>query len=864
MNSSNDSVFHAQLSYLCGRPAVVVLLVIHAALAISSLRQKSLTYDEPVRLTAGYSYWVTGDYRLDPAEPPFAQMWATVPLLIGEYRFPDRDQSAWWRGEAQPIARQFLFECGNDTAAIVFRARTMMVLLSVALGAVVYVWSRRLFGPAGGMLSLLLYAFSPSMLAHARLVTTETATCLFFVAALGGVLWVLHEVCPLSVLASGLVLAGLFLSKMSAPLILVVGVLMLGVRLISSQPLRVRLGRSFSVQRRVGRLAVWVGAITVQVAMTAGGVWAAHRFRYEGMVDAAPGRDRYCPPMRLPPHVDSWDYVLKDAGPIDRTVAWFRRHRLLPEAYLYGVAYQFDMIQIGYAFLNGHRNVTGWCSFFPYTLVVKTPLALFGLLLLAVAAALARRRRDPSARQTDPATVSGVLAILIFLAAYWATALGSHLNIGHRHILPTYPFMFILAGGAAAWWWRGPRLMRWLTAGCAALFALAALRIHPDYLAYFNMLAGGPENAYKHLVDSSLDWGQDLPALKTRLDQHARTLHFAGAPGPVYLSYFGTDNPERFGIDAIMLPSHLPWQPSRLEPLRTGLYCISATMLQLMYAMPTNAWTESYEGLYQLLKPDCERAERPIRVTQDDLRAYWLLRFARLCSALRARRPDDAVNYTILIYRLTDDQIAAALDGPPIEVVPDDPLTQGPEQLVWMSLLGRLSARRGLDDQALRQFQRVLHYDPGHVEAASGSARILVDRGQFDRATTALRRTVERNPSDIRLLNDLAWLLATAPRAADRDGSEAIRLAERACRLSKEEHLTLLDTLAAACAEAGQFARALQCAQRAEALARQGGLTSQADQIAKRIALYETHTPYHQHARPPTRPATRATPAAVQ
>lgn len=68
---------------------------------------------------------------------------------------------------------------------------------------------------------------------------------------------------------------------------------------------------------------------------------------------------------------------------------------------------------------------------------------------------------------------------------------------------------------------------------------------------------------------------------------------------PVYLSYFGTDNPERFGIEAIMLPSHMPWRPPKFETLTGRIYCISATMLQLMYVMPTNEWTETYEARRQ-------------------------------------------------------------------------------------------------------------------------------------------------------------------------------------------------------------------------------------------------------------------------
>ncbi len=793
---------------LCRWPAAIVLLTIHAALAIGSLRGKSATFDEVVRLTAGYAYWVTGDYRLDPAEPPLAQMWASLPLLLEDYRFPDLNQPAWWIGDAESIGRQFFFGLDNDTSAMLSQARTMIVLLSVALGLLVYLWSRWLFGPGGAVLSLVLYAFSPNMLAHGRLVTTETAACLFFVAALGGIWWVLCEVKPASALASSVGLAGLFLSKMSAPLIIVAGALMLVVRVVSRRPLPVRLGRTFLIRHRIARLGVWMGVIVLQICVVAAGIWGAHRSRYAGMVDTVPGRDRYCPPVPLPPDASSWDYVLNEAGAVGRVVGWFRQHRLLPESYLYGVAFQFRALGAGYGFLNGERRISGWRTFFPYCLAVKTPLGLFGLLILAGVAAVWWRQSTQENRGTsDPAAVMGVVAIVIFLAAYWVAAVRSQVNIGHRHILPTYPFMFILAGGAATWWRTRVRFTRWATAGCAAAFAGASVWIWPDYLAYFNLTIGGPKKAYQHLVDSSLDWGQDLPGLKRWLDEQASAGDDHSASPPVYLSYFGTDTPERFGIEATMLPSHMPWRRPSLETLRSGTYCISATMLQLMYIMPTNDWTETFETAYLVLRPEYGNG-LPDKHVPEEAEAFRLLRFARLCAALRRRLPDDQVNHTMLVYRLSDGYLAGVLDGPPAKVVPDRPIAAGPEQITWMARLARMLARRG----------------------------------QVDRAVSVYRGAAAHSPNDVDVLNGLAWLLATCRDDDIRDGPEALRLATRASRFAVGERWDVLATLGAACAEVGQFTWAAQCAHRAEALARQAGFIAQAEQIAKRAASYRDRT----------------------
>lgn len=888
-----------------------MLLSLHAGLAVSSMARKSATFDEVVRLTSGVSYWVTGDYRLDPAEPPLAQMWAALPVLAGEYTFPDLDQPAWWISDAESIGRQFFFALDNDTDAILFRARVMIVLLSVACGALVFLWSRRLFGLWGGLMSAGLYAMSPNMLAHARLVTTETATCLFFVAALGALWWVLCEVRPLSVLACGLAMAGLFLSKMSAPLIIPVGVVMVAARLVFTVPLRLRAGRwSTAVRNRFARVGVLIAPAVVVTLIAMGGLWAAHRFRFEGMVEAVDGRDRYCPPSPISPDESSWDFVLEDAGLVGDLVERFRWRRLLPESYLYGVAFQFKALDMGYGFLCGERRVTGWWWFFPYCLAVKTPLALFGLLALAGVGAIVRGRQaglavtdESSARQprtdgpgagggpteepgeggvradshangadshpsiahahaepagcrTDPMhdhdrmiRTLGLIAIGTFLAVYWVLAIRSTVNIGHRHILPTYPFLFILAGGAVAWW-RSWRPMRWVVLALTVAFAAASLWIWPDYLAYFNRLAGGPSRGYRHLVDSSLDWGQDLPALRRHLKgvptgPDARP----PVPDPIYLSYFGTDSPDRFDIDAAMLTSHMPWKMPRLVTLRPGTYCISATMLQVMYVLPTNRWTETFESIYQLLRPEMTAALAGTGkqdLPPSEVSAFRLMRFGRLCARLRLREPDELVGYSILVYELDDDALRQALVGEPVEVVADDPSTGGPAVLEWMRRLAMMLAWRGRPDEAATWFERVLSFEPGHAGAVSGLVEVCLKQNDPQRAVAALRRAVEREPDNPLLLNNLAWLLATSKDEGLRDGLEAVRLAERAYRLARRETHDLLDTLSAAHAEAGHYELAEQHARHAAAIARGLGDTDAVGALMRRAELYASCQAYRE------------------
>jgi len=102
---------------------------------------------------------------------------------------------------------------------------------------------------------------------------------------------------------------------------------------------------------------------------------------------------------------------------------------------------------------------------------------------------------------------------------YGAAAMTTSLNIGHRHILPIYPPLFVLCGACALYF----RSLKF-RAGAIVISILTcwqvaeSFAVRPDYLSYFNQAAGGPEGGYRHLVDSSLDWGQDLPGLKKVAD----------------------------------------------------------------------------------------------------------------------------------------------------------------------------------------------------------------------------------------------------------------------------------------------------------------------------------------------------------
>lgn len=163
----------------------------------------------------------------------------------------------------------------------------------------------------------------------------------------------------------------------------------------------------------------------------------------------------------------------------------------------------------------------------------------------------------------------------------------------------------------------------------------------------------------------------------------------------------------------------------------------------------------------------------------------------------------------------------------------------------WYNL-GQAHLRRGAAGEAVEAFRTTLRIEPKHVRACSELAYLLAQRGDYEVAAATLRDGLSHSPADIRLANDLAWLLATCPEADVRNGTEALLLASNACQAAGQPHPRLLDTLAAALAEAGRFDDAVATATQAADLAAAAGQTELAEVIRERAKLYAASQPYRE------------------
>jgi hypothetical protein len=176
---------------------VPLLLGLHFILGLSAANRKSATFDEGVHLAGGLCYLKVQDYRLNPESGNWPQRWAALPIWLGDASFPPLEDS-WRNNEGYPFANKILYGRGCDADWMLLQGRAMIGLLSVALGVIVYVWSRQLFGPGGGLISLALYAFSPTMLANGFLITADLCVALFFCVAVWASWRLLHRIRPYS------------------------------------------------------------------------------------------------------------------------------------------------------------------------------------------------------------------------------------------------------------------------------------------------------------------------------------------------------------------------------------------------------------------------------------------------------------------------------------------------------------------------------------------------------------------------------------------------------------------------------------------------------------------------------------------
>lgn len=501
-----------------------LLLCAYAAQCLWFIRTQSLTYDEPVHIAEGLDAWRNGRFEQYNDHPPLARLLCTLPLLNSK-----------WQVDLEQLPQGFrVHHVLPDPVSLATRSRLVNVVFGLLLGVTLWSVAVRLFSKAGANLALALFAFSPSLIAHFSVVTTDGAATLFiFVVALQVRRWFRDPSWRNASLA-GILLGLLLLAKFSTiPIFLLAAGLMLVLGKTTSSPRTWNWAKT-AVALLLAAVVVWAGYF----------FHVSHLTIHDGLLTAT--HPNWSAPLVKHTHSRLNISIPVPAGEFIaglRDLAFHNAHGQR-------------------AFFLGHVSATGgWKTYYPVVIALKWPLIV--LLLSFAGLVVCFSNRGTISRE--------VWILLSFPALYFVLALFARFNLGERHILPMYPFALLLTAAVAQ------RIEKHQFAKisliCIALLNAAdTIRFAPGYLSYFDILIR-PVQSYRVVSDSNLDWGQGLLALRSYQRDHPSET--------ISLAYFGSVDPGVYGIEATPLGE---------QDRVSGTLVVSATNLSGQYLSDPNAY----------------------------------------------------------------------------------------------------------------------------------------------------------------------------------------------------------------------------------------------------------------------------------
>ncbi len=500
--------------------AVALLLVVFGLEVFLSVRTESQTFDEPAHLYAGYSYWLHGDFGINPEHPPLVKLVAALPLLISRPAYP-QPLPIYFRAASVVGGKQMMD--APDAESVLWQGRIAVSVFSFALALLVFFAAREIFSTDVALLALLLFVFSPIMISNAPLIGTDMGiTCCMFAAVYAFYRYVKKPTLlrlALAALAAGLTVA----AKHSAILLCPILVLLCVAEVVLNRP-----SAGEESQPRRTHLALRLGAAWLAISLAAIAIlWSFYGFRYA----ARPNGGQITPPTAV--YLQS----LHQRFEAD-VIAFAEHHHLLPEAYLYGLTDVTILANDGRAmFLFGKDYPAGMWFYFPSVFLIKMTVG-FLLLLALLPFARSLRRREYSRE---------LLFLIVPTVFYFGMAMTAKLDIGIRHILPVMPFLLVLAAAGGVALAHRSRAWAWAVATLVLLHAASSLYAFPLYLPYSNEFFGGPSQTYRAASDANAGWGGGLKALHAYIEKNHIT--------HCWLAYDAPPDPAEFQIGCKLLPT---------------------------------------------------------------------------------------------------------------------------------------------------------------------------------------------------------------------------------------------------------------------------------------------------------------------
>ena len=505
---------------------VLVALV----LAITSLWDDSFIVDEIPHVGAGYSYIAKGDFRLNPEHPPLAKDLAGLALL-----FQDIDQTAfstqYWNTDVNGqwnFGRTLIYNASNNVDAITRTAKMTMLIFFLLSAVLIYRFAKERYGERAAFIATLLFSFSPTVLAHSRFVTTDMPA--LFGTLFGTYFFIKFVQKPnwRSFWFAAVAFGVAELTKFSVVLI---------APLFALMTIAWCFANSFSLKHSVILFMRSLALMLAGIIIVVWPVYALHTINYP------PEKQRTDTESNLSSYGNRFfadPVVWASDKPVIRSLAYYASGILMVNQRSEGGNTTF--------FLGEIRNYA-WKYYFPVVYAIKEPLAFWGLVIIALLTLSLRVKKFDLTLKKIKNWVSEYFlefSMLLWLAIYWYFSINANLNIGVRHLLPTYGFVFILLAGQLSNIGQNLKskaqnnnlkFKRLFFAFNFMLYALLGwyvyetVSVHPYYLTYFNQIAGGPSGGYRYVVDSNLDWGQDLKRLAIWVEENNID--------KIHLDYFG-------------------------------------------------------------------------------------------------------------------------------------------------------------------------------------------------------------------------------------------------------------------------------------------------------------------------------------